>query len=226
MNKIKNILTDELFRIILGILLFVSAIVVDYLQRHYSFSLFAVVLYIAALLIVGSGVFLDAIKGILRRDLLDEKFLMSIASIGAMIIGDMREGVAVMLFFLIGEYFEHKAVAGSRKSIRNLMDIRPDEVTVLENGVESIVDADEVEVGTTIIIKSGERVPIDAVIISGNADLDTAALTGESLWRAVGTGDEINSGSIVIGGVLICQTIRLAEDSAASRILDLVENAT
>lgn len=226
MEKIKKLLSSELSRIIVGFLLFLSALTVDYFTRHYSFSLWAFLLYLCALLVSGFSVFFDAARGIIRGDFLDEKFLMSIASVGAVIIGDMTEGVAVMLFFLVGEYFEHKAVARSRRSIRSLMDIRPDEATVITENGEETVDAEDVAIGSQIVVRAGERVPIDSVIISGSADVDTSALTGESIPRAVSVGDSIESGSVVVGGVLTCRTVRLAEESAASRILELVENAT
>lgn len=226
MTKLKKLFSSELFWIGSGLVLFLSALTVEYLTRHLSFSVAAMLLYILALVVSGWRVFLDALRGIIRRDLLDEKFLMSIASIGAMIIGDMTEGVAVMLFFLVGEYFEHRAVASSRRSIRSLMSIRPDEATVVTAEGEEVMDAEDVPVGSEIVIRAGERVPIDATVISGGADLDTSALTGEAVPRPVGKGSSVESGSVVIGGVLNCRTVRLAEESAAARILNLVENAT
>ncbi|MBE6645915.1 MAG: cadmium-translocating P-type ATPase [Ruminococcaceae bacterium] len=225
MKKLISFLSGELGRILLALAFFISALAVDYVDRIYSFSFRAFILYVIALLIAGIPVFMDAIRGILRRDLLDEKFLMSIASVGAMIVGECSEGVAVMLFFLVGEYFEHKAVAKSRKSIRALMDIRPDEATVLGEGCEKTVSADEVALGSVIVIRTGERVPIDSVIISGTADVDTSALSGESIPRQVGVGDKLSSGFVIINGVLRAETVCMADESAASRILDLVENA-
>lgn len=225
MKKILSFFRSELGRIFIGLLFFVTALLFDYLDRYASFSLRAFVFYIIALLVCGLPVFSDAVRGILRRDLLDEKFLMSIASVGAIIVGEASEGVAVMLFFLVGEYFEHRAVAKSRESIRALMDIRADEARIFENGEEKTVDADEVEVGTVIIIRAGERVPIDSVIISGGADVDTSAITGESIPRQLAVGEEISSGCIVLNGVIKAKTLRSVDDSRASRILDLVENA-
>ena len=177
------------------------------------------------MLAAGLQVFIDAVKGIFRRDLLDEKFLMSIASIGAMFVGEWHEGVAVMLFFLVGEFFEHKAVQKSRNSIKALMDIRADEASVLTDDGEEIMDADDVAEGSVIIIRAGERVPIDSLIIKGTADIDTSALTGESIPVQVSEGDRIDSGVVVLNGVLTAKTLKLAEESAAARILDLVENA-
>lgn len=225
MRKVFDFLKGELGRITVGAVLLFFAVLTDYLTRMNSFSLTAHLLYIAALLVAGTPVFLDAVKGILRRDLLDEKFLMSIASVGAMIIGEMSEGVAVMLFFLVGEFFEHKAVAKSRRSIRELMNIRADEACVVSDGEEITVDADEVEVGSVIVIRAGERVPIDSVIISGAADLNTSAITGESMPRAVSVGDVLESGCIVENGVIFARTLRNADESAAARILELVEEA-
>ena len=225
MKKALEFLKSELGRIIIATIFFVSALVVDYITRMYSFSLTAYILYIAALLVSGMPVFIDAIRGVLRRDLLDEKFLMSIASVGAIIIGEMSEGVAVMLFFLIGECFEHKAIAKSRRSIRSLMDIKADTACVLTSGGEKIVDAEDVDVGTSIVIRAGDRVPIDSVIISGTADVDSSAITGESVPRSVKPGDEIESGCVILNGVLFAKTLRGADDSAAARILQLVEEA-
>ena len=221
MRKTVSFITSEIGRIILGVFFFVPALLIDHLWENNL----SIIFYIAALIISGYMVFYDAARGIIRRDLLDEKFLMSVASIGAMLVGEASEGVAVMLFFLVGEYFEHRAVAKSRKSIRALMDIRPDEACVITGGIETVVDADEVEVGSEIIIRAGERVPIDSVVISGNADVDTSALTGEAIPRAVAPGSEINAGMVVINGSVIAKTVRIADESAAARVLELVENA-
>ncbi len=221
MIKIKDFLISEIGRIIAGALFFASALIFDF----FKYSVVALILYIIALLIAGTAVFIDAVRGILRRDLLDEKFLMSIASVGAMILGEWSEGVAVMLFFLIGEYFEHKAVNKSRKSIKALMDIRPDEATLLIDGVESVIDADDVEVGSHIVIRAGERIPLDSEVISGSADVDTSALTGESIPISVSEGDEIYAGAVLISGYITARTLKEADESRASRVLELVENA-
>ena len=229
MKKIISVFRSELGRIIIGLSLFAVALACDIASRpqpDHTLYILALPFYIMALAACGLPVFIAAIRGILRGDLLDEKFLMSIASVGAMIIGEMSEGVAVMLFFLVGEYFEHRAVAHSRKSIRSLMSIRPDEATVIVDGVEETVDAEDVEVGSVIIIRAGERVPIDSTVISGTADIDTSALTGESIPRAASVGSRVESGSVVLGGVITCRTERLADESAAARILELVENAS
>ena len=222
MKKILNLFKSETVRFAVGAVLFVCAIIFDLLKL----STVPIVLYISALVISGAGVYAEAVKGILRRDFLDEKFLMSIASIGAMIIGEYTEGVAVMLFFLLGEAFEHKAVSKSRKRIKALLDICPDEATVLRDGKEFTVDADEVEIGDRILIKAGERVPTDAIVISGFADVDTSALTGESVPGSLSPGSTVESGSIIIGGAVECEAVKVASESSAMRILDMVENAS
>ncbi len=221
MKSAFGFLVSELGRIILGAVLFASALILEAL----SIETASLILYILALLAAGCAVFVDAVRGIIRRDLLDEKFLMSIASVGAMIVGERSEGVAVMLFFLIGEYFEHKAVNRSRRSIRALMDIRPDEACVVSDGVEAMVDADDVEVGSIIVIRAGERIPIDAIVISGSADIDTSALTGESIPVSVFENDEIYAGAVVISGYVKAKTTKIADESRAARVLELVENA-
>ncbi len=221
MRKIFLFLKSEIGRIALGFLFFASAII----SEHTAGGYLPLVLYIAALLVSGFEVFFDAARGILRRDFLDEKFLMSLASVGAMIVGEWSEGVAVMLFFLVGEFFEHKAVAKSRKSIKSLMAICPDTANVLVDGEECEMDAEDVEIGSLIVIRAGERVPIDAVVIEGSSEIDTSALTGEAVPRFVNVGDEIKSGVVLLNGVITAKTVRMAEDSAASRILSLVEEA-
>ncbi len=222
MKKSLEFITNELGRIIIGTAFFIAALACSALGLEYA----AIALYIAALLFAGAGVFVSAVRGILRRDFLDEKFLMSIASVGAMLIGEYTEGAAVMLFFLVGEYFEHKAVGKSRRSIKELMKICPDEATViLSDGREARVDAEEVEEGAEIVIRSGERVPVDCIITEGVSDVDTSALTGESVPRSFGVGDRLDSGVIIVGGTLRCRALRPASESRASRVLSLVETA-
>jgi len=218
----KKLLKNEPLKIILGLCLFIPGLILE----HFGFEIASLVLFILALAVSGLSVFIDAIKGILRRDFLDEKFLMSIASIGAMVIGECEEGVAVMLFFLLGEWFEHIAVRKSRKSIKALMDICPDTATVLIDGEECEVDAFDVEVGQTIIVRSGERVPVDCRVIDGISELDTSMMTGESIPVSVTACDFVSSGVVVIGGVIRAEALAVADESAASRILELVENAT
>lgn len=220
-KKLKKIYKNEPLRILVGLSFFVPAMILE----HTGHGGVALGLFIAALVLSGIDVFISAVRGILRGDVFDEKLLMTVAAVGAMIIGEAEEGVAVLLFFLVGEWFEHIAVKRSRNSIRSLMDIRPDTANVLSDGVETETDAEEVAVGSMIIIRSGERVPIDCTVVSGECDLDTSALTGESLPVSIHVGDEIASGAVVLGGVVTCKTVRTADSSAAARILDLVENA-
>ena len=222
MKGLLRFLKSDIARIILSLIFFLAAIFLEGYVSGYGI----LAIYISALLISGGGVFIDAVRGILRRDLLDEKFLMSIASIGAMIVGECREGVAVMLFFLVGETFEHYAVRRSRASIRSLMDICPDEACVLTDDGEETVDAEDVEEGSIIIIRPGERVPIDSVVTQGTADVDTSSMTGEPIPISVGVGSEILSGYIVTNGLLQAKTLRPSGESAAARVLSLVENAS
>ena len=221
MKRLLNFLKSDVAKIICALIFFISALFFE--QKVSIYGSFA--LYIVALVICGGRVFADAVRGILRRDLLDEKFLMSIASIGAMIVGEWSEGVAVMLFFLIGETFEHHAVRKSRASIRALMDICPDEASVLIDGEEEIMDAEDVEIGSIIVIRPGERVPIDSVVTEGTADVDTSSMTGEPLPISVSPGSQLLSGYIVKNGLLYAKTVRPSDESAAARVLALVENA-
>lgn len=221
MKKIKKLVSGELFYICFGAVLFLSAIIFGSLE----FNITSLVLYIAALFVSGFRVFADALRGIIRADFLDEKFLMTVASVGAFVIGEYTEGVAVMLFFLVGEFFEHKAVKRSRNSIKALMAINADEASVIKDGVEVTVDAEDVEVGDTLIIRPGERVAVDCEVISGESDIDTSAMTGESAPRFAAVGNTLDSGVVVLNGALKCRALRAAEESAASRVLSLVEEA-
>lgn len=217
MKSILRLLVGEPCRIALGAVCLAVALLSGGVPRLVS--------AILGMLVTGLPVVLDAVRGILRRDLLDEKFLMTVASVGAFILGEYTEAVAVLLFFLVGEYFEHRAVAGSRKSIRALMDIRPDRATVLRDGIACVVDADDVRVGETIVIAPGERIPVDSTVLSGEALVDTAAVTGESVPIAARAGVSISSGCVCLDGVLYARADAPAEESAASRILALVESA-
>ena len=183
-------------------------------------------LYLLPYLVIGYDILLKAWKGICNRQVFDENFLMAVATVGAMILGDYKEGTAVMLFYQIGELFQRYAVGRSRRNISQLMDIRPDYANIEgENGLER-VDPDEVEVGTVIVVQPGEKVPIDGVVMEGKAALNTSALTGESLPRDVKPGDDIISGCIDMNGVLKIRTTREFGESTVSKILDLVENSS
>lgn len=183
-------------------------------------------LFMIPYLVIGYDILKKAWKGILNRQAFDENFLMAVATIGAIALKDYKEGVAVMLFYQIGELFQSYAVGKSRKNISELMDIRPDYANVEKDGILCQVDPDEVEVGTVIIVQPGEKVPIDGVVVEGQSTLNTSALTGESLPREVGCDDEIISGCINLNGVLKIRTTREFGESTVSKILDLVENSS
>ncbi|MBR5474278.1 MAG: cadmium-translocating P-type ATPase, partial [Lachnospiraceae bacterium] len=187
----------------------------------------ALLLYLVPYWVIGHDILRKAWKGICNRQVFDENFLMAVATLGAVALGDYKEAVAVMLFYQIGEWFQSYAVGKSRKNISELMDIRPDYANVEgEDGSLEQVDPDEVEIGTMIVVKPGEKVPIDGIIVSGQAVLNTAALTGESMPREVFVGDAVISGCINMSGVLRVQTTKLFEESTVSKILELVENAS
>ena len=184
-------------------------------------------LFLIPYLTVGYDILRKAFKGILNRQVFDEHFLMAVATIGAMALGEYTEGVAVMWFYQIGELFQSYAVGKSRRSISDLMDIRPDYANIeTEDGKIEKVDPDDVEVGTIIVVQPGEKVPIDGVVREGKTTLNTAALTGESIPQDVAPGDEVISGCINMSGVIRVETTREFDESTASKILDLVENAS
>lgn len=183
-------------------------------------------LYIIPYLVIGYDILKKAGKGILNRQVFDENFLMAVATVGAILLGDYAEGVSVMLFYQIGELFQSCAVGKSRRNISDLMDIRPDYANVEQDGTLEQVDPDEVEIGSVIVVQPGEKIPIDGVILEGTTTLNTSALTGESLPREVRAGDEVISGCINMTGVLKIQTTKEFGESTVSKILDLVENAS
>lgn len=183
-------------------------------------------LFMVPYLVIGYDILRKAWKGIRNRQVFDENFLMAVATVGAICLGDFKEGTAVMLFYQIGELFQSYAVGKSRRNISELMDIRPDYANVERDGSLEQVDPDEVEVGSVIVVQPGEKVPIDGIIIEGNTTLNTSALTGESLPREAKEGDEIISGCINMSGVLKIRTTKEFGESTVSKILDLVENSS
>ena len=183
-------------------------------------------LYLIPYLVIGYDILKKAGRGILNRQMFDENFLMAVATVGAMLLGDFKEGVAVMLFYQIGELFQSVAVGKSRKNIAALMDIRPDYANIIINGKIEKVDPEDVEVGTEIFVNPGEKIPIDGVIAEGSTTLNTSALTGESVPKDAKTGDAVISGCINMSGVLKIKTTKEFGESTVSKILDLVENSS
>ena len=181
------------------------------------------VLFMIPYLVIGYDILKKAGKGILNRQMFDENFLMAVATIGAILLGDYKEGVAVMLFYQIGELFQSYAVGKSRRNISELMDIRPDYANIEQDGKLEQVDPDEVEIGSVIVVQPGEKVPIDGIVAEGTSTLNTSALTGESVPQDVHCGDEIISGCINMTGVLKIRTTKEFGESTVSRILDLVK---
>ena len=183
-------------------------------------------LYMVPYLVIGYDILKKAWKGILNKQVFDENFLMAVATIGAIVLGDYKEGVAVMLFYQIGELFQSYAVGKSRRNISELMDIRPDYANIEVDGNLEQVDPDEVEIGTIIVVQPGEKVPIDGIVTEGKSTLNTSALTGESVPRDISVGEEVISGCINLSGVLKIQTTKEFGESTVSKILDLVENSS
>lgn len=185
-----------------------------------------VVLYLIPYFVIGYDILRKAFKGILNKQVFDENFLMAIATVGAMLLGEFKEGVAVMLFYQIGELFQSCAVGKSRRNIAALMDIRPDYANIIVDGQIEQVDPDDVEIGTEIVVNPGEKVPIDGIITEGNTTLNTSALTGESVPRDAKVGEEVISGCINMTGAIKLKTTKEFGDSTVSKILDLVENSS
>ena len=183
-------------------------------------------LFMIPYLVIGYDILKKAFKGILNKQVFDENFLMAVATVGAILLGDYSEGVAVMLFYQIGEFFQSYAVGKSRRNISELMDIRPDYANIEKDGALEQVDPDEVEIGTIIVVQPGEKVPIDGVITEGTSTLNTSALTGESLPRDAKAGDEVISGCINMTGLLKIRTTKEFGESTVSKILELVENSS
>ena len=211
----------RLYKIIVSAILFLTAIIIPFKNIWIKRAIF-----IVSYIIVGFEILKKAFKNIKRGKVFDENFLMSVATLGAFGIGEFPEAVAVMLFYQVGELFQSYAVDKSRKSISNLMDIRPDYANLLKDEKEEKIDPDDIKIGDIIIVKPGEKIPLDGVVIDGTSMIDTKALTGESVPRRVNFGDEILSGCINLDGVLKINVTKEFEESTVSKILDLVENAS
>ena len=208
-------------KIIISAILFVLALVIPFSNELINNGLF-----IISYLVVGFEILKKAVRNIFRGKVFDENFLMAVATIGAFAIGEFPEAVAVMLFYQVGELFQSYAVDKSRKSIASLMDIRPDYANIEKDGKVEKVDPDEVKIGDIIIVKTGEKIPLDGVVVEGTSSLDTMALTGESVPRVVKTEDEVLSGCINKDGLLKIRVTKEFGESTVSKILDLVENAS
>lgn len=209
-----------LIRIIVAAVLMVALKLLP-LEGYVEFILFMI-----PYLVIGYDILKKAWKGILNKQVFDENFLMAIATVGAIALGEYTEGVAVMLFYQIGELFQSYAVGKSRKNISELMDIRPDYANIEEDGKLVQVDPDEVEIGSVIMVQPGEKIPLDGIVVEGSSTLNTGALTGESIPKEVESGDEVISGCININGLLKIETTKEFGESTVSKILDLVENAS
>lgn len=214
-----------LIRIIISIVLVIGLQFVPFELMPYH-QVISFICYMIPYLVIGYDILKKAWKGICRKQIFDENFLMAVATIGAILLGDYKEGVAVMLFYQIGELFQSYAVGRSRKNISELMDIRPDYANLERDGRLEKVDPDEVEIGSVIVIKPGEKIPLDGIVLEGTSTLNTSALTGESIPREVIKDDEVISGCININGLLKIRTTKEFGESTVSKILELVENAS
>lgn len=210
----------QLYRILTAVLIFLPVLWIPMNETGKFIG------FLVCYAVIGWDIIWKAISNILHGQVFDENFLMTVATVGAMCLGDYKEGVAVMLFYQVGELFQSYAVSRSRRSIAGLMDIRPDYANVVREGKETRVDPDEVLVGDVILVKPGERVPLDGTVLEGNSTLDTSALTGESMPREIGAGAEVISGCINQTGTLRIRVGRPYGESTVSKILDLVENAS
>ena len=219
-------LKKRLKKIILGTVLFIIAILCNSLIPFVSETVVGLILFLIAYFVIGGDVIKKACMNIAKGQIFDENFLMLIATVGAFFVGEYHEAVAVMVFYQIGEWFQAYAVNNSRKSIKELMNIRPDYANVLRDGEEQMVSPDEVAIDECIVVKPGERIPLDGIVVKGNTTLDTMALTGESMPREAAEGDMVISGCINLTGVLQVKVTKTFADSTVSKILDLVENAT
>lgn len=209
-----------LYRIILSAILMVAVLLLPF------DGVLKAVLFLVPYLVIGYDILRKAVLGVIHGEVFDENFLMAVATIGAMCLGEYAEGVAVMLFYQIGELFQSYAVGKSRKNISALMDIRPDYANIEVNGKLERVDPEEVEIGSIIVIQPGEKVPLDGIVQQGSSTLNTSALTGESVPRNVEKGDEIISGCVNLSGMIKIRTTKIFEESTVAKILDLVENSS
>ncbi len=212
-----------MIRILAGAVLFVIGLAAEHILHAPETAVF--LLMLAAYAVLGWDVVRNALRNILRGRIFDEHFLMSISTVGAFVLGEYPEAAAVMLFYQVGEYFQSLAVQRSRHSIQSLLDIRPDTANVIRNGQTAAAPAESVAVGELIVVKAGERVPLDGTVTDGDSMLDTAALTGESVPRHVHAGDDVRSGCINQSGTLTVRVTKPFGESTASKIIDLVENA-
>lgn len=213
-----------LYRIIIAAVLLVFLSVLGKVVKVPAWGM--LILYLVPYLVIGYDILKKAFKGILNKQVFDENFLMAVATVGAVCLGEFQEGVAVMLFYQIGELFQSLAVGKSRKNIAALMDIRPDYANILVDGQIEKVDPDDVEIGSEIIVNPGEKIPIDGVIIEGDTTLNTSALTGESVPRDAKLGEEVISGCINLTGMIKVRTTKEFGDSTVAKILELVENSS
>ena len=219
-------LKKRLKKIILGAVLFIAAIICNSMIPFIGESVLGLLLFLAAYFVIGGDVIKKACMNIAKGQIFDENFLMLIATVGAFFVGEYHEGVAVMLFYQVGEWFQAYAVNNSRKSIKELMDIRPDYANVIRDGKEEMVSPDEVMVEEIIVVKPGERIPLDGIVVNGSTTLDTMALTGESIPREAAEGENVISGCINLTGAVQVKVKKTFAESTVSKILDLVENAT
>lgn len=217
-------LKKRLYRILLGTAIFAIALIISSIITNLNANV-RLALFLLAYFIIGGDIVKKAVSNIGRGQVFDENFLMTIATVGAFLVGDYPEGIAVMLFYQVGELFQSYAVNRSRKSISDLMDIRPDYAYVVRNQETIEVDPNEVQIGETILVKPGEKIPLDGIITKGNTSLDTMALTGESVPREALLGDDVISGCVNITGVIEVEVSKIFGESTVSKILNLVENA-
>jgi len=219
-------LKKRLKKILIGAALFIVAILCNRFIPLVEETVIGLLLFLAAYFVIGGDVIKKACMNIAKGQVFDENFLMLLATVGAFFVGEYHEAAAVMLFYQVGEWFQAYAVNNSRKSIKELMNIRPDYANVIRNGEEVVVSPDEVALDEIIVVKPGERVPLDGIVVKGNTTLDTMALTGESMPREAAVGDTVISGCINLTGVLEVKVTKVFAESTVSMILDLVENAT